>query len=40
MLLTGKVGDDFAFAFTRSTRLGFSGIARKRCGAGAAAACS
>ena len=24
--LTGKVGDDFAFTFTRSTRLGFTGI--------------
>ena len=30
MLLTGKVGDDFAFTFTRSTKLGFTGIARKR----------
>jgi 2-polyprenyl-6-hydroxyphenyl methylase / 3-demethylubiquinone-9 3-methyltransferase len=30
MLLTGRVGDDFAFTFTRSTRLGFTGYARKR----------
>lgn len=29
MLATGKVGDDFAFTFTRSTRLGFTGVARK-----------
>ena len=29
MLLTGKVGDDFAFTFTESTKLGFTGIARK-----------
>jgi 2-polyprenyl-6-hydroxyphenyl methylase / 3-demethylubiquinone-9 3-methyltransferase len=30
MLLTGRVGDDFAFTFTSSTRLGYTGIARKR----------
>ncbi len=30
MLLTGKVGNDFAFTFTGSTRLGFTGCARKR----------
>lgn len=29
MLATGKVGDDFAFTFTRSTALGFTGYARK-----------
>lgn len=29
MLATGKVGDDFAFTFTRSTTLGFTGHARK-----------
>jgi 2-polyprenyl-6-hydroxyphenyl methylase/3-demethylubiquinone-9 3-methyltransferase len=29
MLLTGSVGDDFAFTFTPSTRLGFTGYARK-----------
>jgi 2-polyprenyl-6-hydroxyphenyl methylase/3-demethylubiquinone-9 3-methyltransferase len=29
MLATGKVGDDFAFTFTRSTKLGFTGVARK-----------
>jgi len=29
MFVTGKVGDDFAFTFTRSTQLGFTGIARK-----------
>jgi 2-polyprenyl-6-hydroxyphenyl methylase/3-demethylubiquinone-9 3-methyltransferase len=29
MLATGKVGDDFAFTFTRSTTLGFTGVARK-----------
>lgn len=29
MLLTGKVGADFAFTFTRSTRLGYTGHARK-----------
>jgi len=29
MLLTGKVGDDFAFTFTRSTKLGYTGYARK-----------
>jgi 2-polyprenyl-6-hydroxyphenyl methylase/3-demethylubiquinone-9 3-methyltransferase len=28
VLLTGKVGDDFEFTFTRSTRIGFTGIAR------------
>ena len=30
MLLTGKVGDDFAFTFTPSTKLGYTGIARKQ----------
>jgi len=30
MLATGKVGDDFAFTFTRSTALGYTGFARKR----------
>jgi 2-polyprenyl-6-hydroxyphenyl methylase/3-demethylubiquinone-9 3-methyltransferase len=30
MLLTGRVGDDFAFEFTRSTKLGYTGYARKR----------
>ena len=30
MLLTGNVGDDFAFAFTRSLRIGYTGYARKR----------
>jgi len=30
MLLTGKVGEDFGFTFTPSTKLGFTGIARKR----------
>ncbi len=29
MLATGKVGEDFAFTFTGSTRLGFTGVARK-----------
>ena len=29
MLATGKVGDDFEFTFTGSTRLGFTGVARK-----------
>ena len=29
MLLTGKVGDDFAFTFTPSTKLGFTGVARR-----------
>ena len=29
MVLTGEVGDDFAFTFTRSTRLGYTGVARK-----------
>jgi 2-polyprenyl-6-hydroxyphenyl methylase/3-demethylubiquinone-9 3-methyltransferase len=29
MLATGKVGDDFRFRFTRSTRLGYTGYARK-----------
>ena len=32
MLLTGKVGDDFAFTFTRSTKLGYTGYARKLAG--------
>jgi 2-polyprenyl-6-hydroxyphenyl methylase/3-demethylubiquinone-9 3-methyltransferase len=30
MLATGKVGDDFRFTFTRSTKLGYTGYARKR----------
>jgi 2-polyprenyl-6-hydroxyphenyl methylase/3-demethylubiquinone-9 3-methyltransferase len=30
MLLTGRVGDDFAFTFTPSTKLGYTGVARKR----------
>jgi 2-polyprenyl-6-hydroxyphenyl methylase/3-demethylubiquinone-9 3-methyltransferase len=30
MLLTGKISDRFAFTFTSSTRLGFTGYARKR----------
>ena len=29
MLLTGKVGDDFAFTFTPSIKLGYTGYARK-----------
>jgi 2-polyprenyl-6-hydroxyphenyl methylase/3-demethylubiquinone-9 3-methyltransferase len=29
MLATGKVGDDFAFTFTPSTKLGFTGYARR-----------
>ena len=29
MLFTGEVGDDFAFTFTRSTKLGYTGMARK-----------
>jgi 2-polyprenyl-6-hydroxyphenyl methylase/3-demethylubiquinone-9 3-methyltransferase len=29
MLATGKVGDDFAFTFTRSKAIGFTGYARK-----------
>lgn len=29
MVATGKVGDDFSFTFTASTRLGFTGYARK-----------
>jgi 2-polyprenyl-6-hydroxyphenyl methylase / 3-demethylubiquinone-9 3-methyltransferase len=29
MLATGRVGDDFAFTFTRSTKLGYTGYARK-----------
>ena len=30
MLLTGRVAPDFAFTFTRSTRLAYTGVARKR----------
>jgi len=30
MLVTGKVGEDFAFRFTRSTALGYTGYARRR----------
>ncbi len=30
MLFTGRVGDDFAFTFTRSLKLGFTGYACKR----------
>ncbi len=33
MLLTGRVGDDFAFTFTRSTAIGYTGYARKAQGA-------
>jgi 2-polyprenyl-6-hydroxyphenyl methylase / 3-demethylubiquinone-9 3-methyltransferase len=29
MLFTGTVGDDFAFTFTPSTKLGFTGVARR-----------
>jgi 2-polyprenyl-6-hydroxyphenyl methylase / 3-demethylubiquinone-9 3-methyltransferase len=29
MLFTGRVGDDFAFTWTRSTKLGYTGIARR-----------
>jgi 2-polyprenyl-6-hydroxyphenyl methylase / 3-demethylubiquinone-9 3-methyltransferase len=29
MVLTGSIGDDFAFTFTRSTKLGYTGFARK-----------
>jgi hypothetical protein len=29
MLITGRVGDDFRFRFTRSTKLGYTGYARK-----------
>ena len=29
MLLTGRVGDDFAFTFTPSTKLGYTGYARR-----------
>jgi 2-polyprenyl-6-hydroxyphenyl methylase / 3-demethylubiquinone-9 3-methyltransferase len=29
-LFTGRVGDDFAFTFTPSTKLGYTGIAKKR----------
>jgi 2-polyprenyl-6-hydroxyphenyl methylase/3-demethylubiquinone-9 3-methyltransferase len=29
MLITGRVGDDFRFRFTRSTKLGYTGHARK-----------
>ena len=29
MLATGRVGDDFSFTFTRSTKLGYTGFARK-----------
>ena len=29
MLLTRRVGDDFEFTFTRSTKLGYTGYARK-----------
>jgi 2-polyprenyl-6-hydroxyphenyl methylase/3-demethylubiquinone-9 3-methyltransferase len=34
MLVTGKVGHDFAFTFTRSTKLGYTGYARKLAAAG------
>jgi hypothetical protein len=30
MLLTGRIADDFAFTFTRSTQLAYTGMARKR----------
>jgi 2-polyprenyl-6-hydroxyphenyl methylase / 3-demethylubiquinone-9 3-methyltransferase len=29
MLLTGRVGDDFAFTFTKSTAIGYTGFARR-----------
>jgi hypothetical protein len=29
MVFTGRVGDDFAFTFTRSTKLGYTGVARR-----------
>lgn len=29
MVLTGRIGDDFAFTFTGSTKLGYTGFARK-----------
>ena len=29
MLVTGRVGDDFAFTFTPSTKLGYTGVAKK-----------
>ncbi|NVB77661.1 MAG: 3-demethylubiquinone-9 3-O-methyltransferase [Kofleriaceae bacterium] len=29
MLLTGRVGDDFAFTFTPSTAIGYTGVARR-----------
>jgi 2-polyprenyl-6-hydroxyphenyl methylase/3-demethylubiquinone-9 3-methyltransferase len=35
MLATGKVGPDFAFTFTRSTKLGYTGYAHKGRVAGA-----
>ncbi|MDQ3368146.1 MAG: bifunctional 2-polyprenyl-6-hydroxyphenol methylase/3-demethylubiquinol 3-O-methyltransferase UbiG, partial [Myxococcota bacterium] len=38
MLVTGRVGDDFAFTFTGSTQLGYTGYARKPAGAEAARA--
>ena len=34
MLFTGRVGEDFMFAFTPSTRLGYTGYARKLAAAG------
>jgi 2-polyprenyl-6-hydroxyphenyl methylase/3-demethylubiquinone-9 3-methyltransferase len=30
MIATGRVGDDFAFTFTSSTKIGYTGYARKR----------
>ncbi|HEY7371427.1 MAG TPA: 3-demethylubiquinone-9 3-O-methyltransferase, partial [Polyangia bacterium] len=30
MLVTGRVARAFTFTFTRSTRLGYTGVARKR----------
>jgi 2-polyprenyl-6-hydroxyphenyl methylase/3-demethylubiquinone-9 3-methyltransferase len=38
MVLTGKVGEDFAFTTTPSIKLGYTGIARKRAAAAVAAA--
>jgi 2-polyprenyl-6-hydroxyphenyl methylase/3-demethylubiquinone-9 3-methyltransferase len=32
MLITGRVARDFKFRFTRSTRLAYTGVARKRSG--------
>ena len=34
MLVTGRIASNFAFTFTRSTRLAYAGVARKRIGSG------